>query len=71
MASVAIVVVESSAFGLLRIEAEFGIRLAALDIAAGYRQKRENHHTDTEAQKNTVREAHDGRGIAIKDADVG
>src|SRR5208283_2927859 len=35
MAAVAIVVVESSAGGLLRVEAEFGVGLAALDIATG------------------------------------
>jgi hypothetical protein len=37
MAAVAIVVVEFSAIGLLRVEAEFGIGLAALDIASGKR----------------------------------
>jgi hypothetical protein len=34
MAPVAIVVVELSARGLLRVEAEFGVGLAPLDVAA-------------------------------------
>ena len=37
MAAIAIVVVEFSALGLLRVEAEFGIGLAALGIASGKR----------------------------------
>src|SRR5271170_4547674 len=39
MTAVAIVVVEFSARGLLRIESEFGIGFAALDITANQREK--------------------------------
>jgi hypothetical protein len=44
MAPVAIVVVEFPAFGLLRVEAEFSVGLAPLDIAAAEREKREDRH---------------------------
>jgi hypothetical protein len=35
MAAVAIIVVDAPARGLLRTQAEFGVTLAALDVAAG------------------------------------
>ncbi|MGB7586167.1 MAG: hypothetical protein WBM11_15090 [Terriglobales bacterium] len=35
MAAVAVIVIKTAAGGLLRGEAEFGVTLAALDIAAG------------------------------------
>jgi hypothetical protein len=54
MAPVAIVVVEFSAFGLLRAEAKFGVGLATLDIAAGERQKRKYCRENAEARKNPV-----------------
>jgi hypothetical protein len=34
MAAVAVIVVETAACGLLRVEAKFGVRLAALNIAS-------------------------------------
>ena len=71
MAAVAIVVVEFSAFGLLRVEAEFGVGLAALDIAAGERENRQDHHGDTEGRRNPVQEVHDDGGVACKDSEVG
>ncbi len=46
MAAVAVVVVDVAACSLLRIEAEFSITLAALDIAAG-----ENREEDDGEQK--------------------
>ena len=66
MAPGAIVVVEFSAFGLLRVESEFGVGLAALGIAASKRKKRKYHHGDTEARKNPVQKGHDDWGIACK-----
>jgi hypothetical protein len=48
MAPVAIIVVNPAPGDLLRIESEFGVTLAALDIAAG--QKRYHHHRATETQ---------------------
>jgi hypothetical protein len=59
MAAIAIVVVEFPAFSLLRVEAEFGVGLAALHIAAGEREKRKDYHGDTEARRNPVQEGHD------------
>jgi hypothetical protein len=55
MAAVAIIVVEFPTCGLLRVEAEFGVGLAALDIAAGEREKGEYHHGNAEARKNEAR----------------
>ncbi len=46
VAAVAVVVIDTAASGLLRIEAEFSITLAALDIAAG-----ENREEDDSEQK--------------------
>ena len=66
MAPGAIVVVESSAFGLLRVEAEFSVGLAPLDIAAGEREKREDHHRGTEVSRKPVREVHDDCGVGSK-----
>jgi hypothetical protein len=57
VAAVAIVVVESSAFGLLRVEAEFGVGFAALDIAAG-ESHREYYHGDTKARRKPIRGNH-------------
>jgi hypothetical protein len=55
MAAVAIVVVELSACGLLRVEAEFGVGFAALDIATGEHEKPKYQHGDTEGRKNEER----------------
>jgi len=44
MAAVAIVVVEFSACCLLRIEPQFGVRLATFDIATGDHKQRENRY---------------------------
>jgi hypothetical protein len=57
MAPVAIVVVEFSAFSLLRVEAEFSIGLAPLDIA-GRESHREYYHGDTEARRKPIRGNH-------------
>src|SRR6266404_2137587 len=59
MAAVAIVVVEFSAGGLLRVEAEFGVGPATFDIAAREREYRKYRHTGPEAPRNPVREVHD------------
>lgn len=48
MAPVAIIIVNPAPGDLLRIEPEFGVGLAALDIAAG--QPQQAHHRDTETQ---------------------
>jgi hypothetical protein len=68
VATVAIVVIDSSARGLLRVEAEFGIGLAALDITSGEHDKRQYCHAGPETRKNPVREFHDdgGRGRIIR-----
>src|SRR5208282_5615379 len=66
MAPGAIVVVEFSTFGLLRVEAEFSVGLAPLDLAAGERKKREDRHRGTEARRKPVREVHDDCGVGSK-----
>jgi len=68
MATVAIVVIDFSAGGLLRVEAEFGVGLAALDIATGERDQRKCRHAGPETRRNPVREVHDddGRGRIIR-----
>jgi hypothetical protein len=53
MAPVAIIVVNPAPGDLLRIESEFGVTLAALDIAAG--QRPQHHHRDTETQREQFR----------------
>jgi hypothetical protein len=68
MAPVAVVVIELPADSLLQVEAEFGIGLAAFDIAAGERQKRNDHHRGTKARRNPVQDVHDDCGIARKDS---
>jgi hypothetical protein len=50
MAPVAIIVVDPAPGDLLRIESEFGVTLAPLNIAAGQRQQTD--HRDTETQSN-------------------
>ena len=71
MAAVAIVVVELAAVGLLRVEAEFGVGLAALDIAAGERKKRKDHHGDTEVRRKTFRKFMMIGGSPASDSKVG
>src|ERR1700675_1636990 len=70
MATVAIVVIEFSSCSLLRVESEFGLGLAALDIAAGERDQRDYHYAGPETRRNPVREFHDdgGRGRIIRKA---
>ena len=70
MAAGAIVVVEFSARGLLRVEAEFGVGFAPLDIAASKGEERENHHGGTEAPRNRSQDIHDycRRGRIIRKA---
>ncbi len=48
MAPVAIIVVNPAPGDLLRLESEFGVAFAALDIAAG--QERRHHDRDTKTQ---------------------
>jgi hypothetical protein len=59
MAPIAIVVIDSSAGGLLLVEAEFRVGLAALDIATSERDKRKQYHAGPETSRNPVREVHD------------
>src|SRR5208282_3721901 len=66
MAAVAVIVVEFSAGSLLRVEAEFRIGFAALDIAAGERQQREHDHEDAEAGGSAVQGVHEDRGVRCK-----
>src|SRR5216684_7761054 len=70
MATVAIVVIDFSARGLLRVEAEFGIGLAALDIAASEGDQRKHRDAGPGTRRNPVREVHDdgGRGRIIRKA---
>jgi hypothetical protein len=53
VAAVAIVVVDPAAGDLLRTESEFGVALAAFDLAASERQ--ETGHRDTETQSKPFR----------------
>ena len=57
MAAVAVVVIDATARDLLRIEAEFGIALAALDLAPD-----QTHHRDTETQSKQLKVS-DGQPI--------
>lgn len=66
MASVAIIVVELSAGGLFGIEAEFGVRFAALNVTSGEGQKRENDQGDTKRREKAVRDVHDEGSIGCK-----
>jgi len=56
MAAVAIVVVEFSACCLLRIEPQFGVRLATFDIATGDHKQRENRYKNLKAPRDRIQD---------------
>lgn len=59
VAAVTIVVIQLAASGLLRVEAEFGIGLAPLNVARDRHQDREYEHGGAEKHKNRLPEIHD------------
>jgi hypothetical protein len=58
VAPVAIVVIEFSACGLLRVESEFGVGFAALNIASSEREEGKDDQGGTEAGGDPVAGVH-------------
>lgn len=56
VAAVAIVVVELAAGGLLRVEAEFGVGLAALDIAGREGEKGQDRYNHRDTRRKAIAE---------------
>jgi hypothetical protein len=68
MAAIAVVIVKLSTLSLLRIEAEFGVRLTALDVAPHEGQKGDHSQGHANGRENPCHTVHEGQGIPATQA---